>query len=143
MREHCGGDIVRPGVTRFATYFLAMQSMYEKKEGLKRMITSTEWKNIRQSSKSKTMDKIEDIINNREFWRNMKSIVECLEPIVRTLRLVDADERPNMGFLYRWMQMCREVVGKTRRYPTWVLELIDKRWHRMLSHTLHKAGKII
>ncbi|KAL5728084.1 hypothetical protein ACHQM5_001207 [Ranunculus cassubicifolius] len=83
---------------------------------------------------------LEDIINDREFWRSMKIIVDCLEPIVRTLRLVDADERPNMGFLYRWMQMCKEQIEVTKRYPAWVLDLIDVRWHKMLSHTLHKAA---
>ncbi|KAL5712521.1 hypothetical protein ACHQM5_014686 [Ranunculus cassubicifolius] len=117
-----------------------MQSMFAKRKGLVEMITSTEWKSIRRSTRSKIMVRLEDIINDREFWRSIKIIVDCLEPIVRTLRLVDADERPNMGFLYRWMQMCKEQIEVTKRYPAWVLDLIDVRWHKMLSHTLHKAA---
>ena len=36
-------DIVRPGVTRFATSFLTLQSLMEKKEKLRLMFTSDDW----------------------------------------------------------------------------------------------------
>ena len=36
-------DVVRPGVTRFASAFLSLQSLIEKKESLRTMFASTEW----------------------------------------------------------------------------------------------------
>jgi hypothetical protein len=43
MRECTKGDIVRPGTTRFATAFLSLQSIKEKKKGLKMMVNATHW----------------------------------------------------------------------------------------------------
>ena len=30
MRKYCGGDIVQPGVTRFATNYIALDSLFKK-----------------------------------------------------------------------------------------------------------------
>ncbi|KAL5704073.1 hypothetical protein ACHQM5_022546 [Ranunculus cassubicifolius] len=46
-------DIVRPGVTRFATCFLTLQSLMEKKDKLRRMVTSTEWDACKWSKSAK------------------------------------------------------------------------------------------
>ncbi|GKV19783.1 hypothetical protein SLEP1_g30003 [Rubroshorea leprosula] len=40
--------IVKPGVTRFATSFLTLQSLYEKKEKLRLMFTLDEWQKSKQ-----------------------------------------------------------------------------------------------
>jgi len=51
MRECTGGDLIRPGVTRFATAFLSLQSIKNKKKGLKRMVNSTHWEeHLKQAS---------------------------------------------------------------------------------------------
>lgn len=141
MKECCGGDIVRPAVTRFATYFLALQSLHNKRDGLKNLINHDRWRSIKRRKKDNKMQNVEDIINTNGFWKDVKTLIDCLEPVVRTLRLVDVDRVPTMGYLYRWMQMCREKVEQSRRYPQWVLDLIDKQWTKQLSHSLHKAGK--
>jgi hypothetical protein len=43
MREKLGGDLVRPGVTRFATSFLTLASMLRHRNGLKSIFVSDEW----------------------------------------------------------------------------------------------------
>ncbi|XP_042491458.1 uncharacterized protein LOC122071178 [Macadamia integrifolia] len=43
LREKCGGDLVKPGLTRFATNYIAFQSFESKKVGLRSMFTSNEW----------------------------------------------------------------------------------------------------
>jgi hypothetical protein len=51
MRECTGGDLIRPGITRFATAFLSLQSIKDKKKGLKRMVNSTNWEeNLTQAN---------------------------------------------------------------------------------------------
>ena len=39
-----GRDLVRPGITRFATSFLTLGCLHENKGALIRMFTSDEWK---------------------------------------------------------------------------------------------------
>jgi hypothetical protein len=42
MRENIGGDLFRPGVTRFATSFLTLASMHKHKNGLRNLFVSEE-----------------------------------------------------------------------------------------------------
>jgi hypothetical protein len=48
MREKIGGDLVRPGVTRFATSFLTLASMHRHRNGLRNLFVSDEWHQTRQ-----------------------------------------------------------------------------------------------
>ena len=43
MRQVCGGDIVRPGATRFATNYIALDSLLKKRVDLKKVFISNEW----------------------------------------------------------------------------------------------------
>ncbi|XP_060669169.1 uncharacterized protein LOC132800165 [Ziziphus jujuba] len=43
MRDICKGDIVRPGATRFATNYIALNSLFKKKASLKQVFTSDAW----------------------------------------------------------------------------------------------------
>ena len=44
MRKHTGGrEILRPAPTRFATNFIALQSILAQKDALRAMVTSREW----------------------------------------------------------------------------------------------------
>ena len=49
MRAYAKRDIVRPGATRFATCFLTLHSLYEKKTQLKNMFGSDEWHDCKHS----------------------------------------------------------------------------------------------
>ena len=40
MRKYCGGDIVQPGATRFATNYIALESSLKKMVDLKKLF---EW----------------------------------------------------------------------------------------------------
>ena len=42
MRQVCGGDIVRPGTTRFVTKYIALDSLLKKKTGLNKVCISNE-----------------------------------------------------------------------------------------------------
>ena len=43
MRNVCGGDIVRPRETRFATNYIALASLLKKRASLKKIFISDEW----------------------------------------------------------------------------------------------------
>ena len=42
MRKYCGGDIIRLGATRFATNFIALESLLKKRADLKKLFMSDE-----------------------------------------------------------------------------------------------------
>ena len=43
MRKVCGGDIVHPRATRFATNYIALESLLKKMVDLKKIFISDEW----------------------------------------------------------------------------------------------------
>ncbi|XP_070668923.1 uncharacterized protein [Malus domestica] len=54
MRKHTKKrDIIRPGVTRFATSFLTLQSLMDKKKDLKVMVASEEWEQCKHVKTTK------------------------------------------------------------------------------------------
>ena len=44
MRKHVQGELLRPGLTRFATNYIALKSLLDNKTGLRAMMTSDEWR---------------------------------------------------------------------------------------------------
>ena len=55
-------EIVRPGVTRFASNFLTLQSLYEKKEQLRKMSQSDEWEKINHVKSAKGVQAIATLV---------------------------------------------------------------------------------
>ena len=43
MRQVCGGDIVRPRATRFATNYISLDSLLKKRVNLKKIFISNKW----------------------------------------------------------------------------------------------------
>ncbi|KAL3497864.1 hypothetical protein ACH5RR_040596 [Cinchona calisaya] len=97
MRKHAGGkEIIRPTPTRFATNFIALQSILMQKDALRAMVTTKEWTLSAHATESKGK-KFVDLVLDSMFWKECATIVQAIEPLVRVLRLVDSDERPSMG----------------------------------------------
>ncbi|KAF8369944.1 hypothetical protein HHK36_032026 [Tetracentron sinense] len=145
MRGHTKGrDLVRPAVTRFATCFLTLKSVYQQKTGLITMFGSEDWQ---RSSYAKRPDgaRVRDIVlANFEFWPAIKYCIKSTVPLVKVLRLVDSDERPAMGYIYEAMDWAKETIaanlgGVKKKYkPIW--DIIDQRWDLQMHRPLHAAG---
>jgi hypothetical protein len=106
-----GKDLVRPGLTRFATSYLTLRCLYENKGSLIRMFTSDQWKTSKFAS-SRDEKSVEDVVLDKDFW---KGIVICLKganPLIKVLRMVDSDEKPTMGFIYEAMDGAKETIQK-------------------------------
>ncbi|CAH9125516.1 unnamed protein product [Cuscuta epithymum] len=136
-------DLVRPGMTRFATSYLTLGCLHEKKGALIRMFTSRAWKSTRYA---KTSDGkfVEDIILDKEFWKNIVTCLKAALPLIEVLRLVDSDEKPAMGFIYEAMDRAKEKIQSAfnnvrKSYlPLW--NVVDERWDKQLHRPLHAAG---
>ncbi|XP_039688054.1 uncharacterized protein [Medicago truncatula] len=106
-----GREILCPAPTRFATNFIALQSILSQKNALRAMVTSQEWTTSAYAKDAKAKQFVEQVLNTN-FWTACADIVKLTEPLVRVLRLVDSEDKPAMGFLYRNMYKAREEMVK-------------------------------
>nr|CAN60560.1 hypothetical protein VITISV_035874 [Vitis vinifera] len=112
-------ELLCPAITRFATAFLTLQSLYKQKQALIAMFSSKKWCS--------------------STWAKKTTV-----PLVSVLREVDSEERPAMGYIYELMDSAKENIafncqGVERKYdPIW--RKIDARWTPQLHRPLHAAG---
>ncbi|CAL2265150.1 unnamed protein product [Prunus armeniaca] len=109
-------EIIRPAITRFATSYLTLQSIYKQKQPLQAMFSSREW-------------------HNGPFVQHNE---------VSVLREVDSEERPAMRFIYELMDVAKEKTafncGKVERKYKPIWRKIDERWGLQLHQPLHVAS---
>ncbi|XP_059660034.1 ATP-dependent RNA helicase DEAH13-like isoform X3 [Cornus florida] len=137
-------ELIRPAVTRFATSYLTLQRLNELKGGLMTLFASRKWTSSR-FAKLDEGKKIEGIaLDNRNFWKNVDLCLRATLPLVKVLRLVDSDERPAMGFIYKAMDRAKEEIQKNFKNvkkcyePIW--KIINARWESQLHQPLHAAA---
>ncbi|PRQ22552.1 putative transcription factor/ chromatin remodeling BED-type(Zn) family [Rosa chinensis] len=139
-------DIVRPGVTRFATAFLTLQSLMEKKNELRAMITSDEW-NESKHAKSVKGKAAMNIALSASFWNGVSLCLKVFAPLVKVLRLVDGDRKPSMGFVYGELLRAKEEIKmafkdqETHYRP--ILDIVDGKARGRLDSPLHLAGYLL
>jgi hypothetical protein len=93
-------EIVRPGVTRFATTFITLKSLYNRKNDLQALMMD---KHL-LPSKVYTGKTVNAIILDFTFWSNCFMIAKIMAHIIKLLKIVDGEERPSMGYVYDGMQ---------------------------------------
>ena len=143
--ETNNGELIRPAITRFATHFLALQSILQHRHDLVRTVTTREWRESynRLSRKDKELaDEIYNIIFNDEYWKEITIITGIFGPLVKVLRMVDSDDKAEMRFLYEAMDRAKEAIKKNvgNEYQKW-WEIVDNRWERLLHRDIHAAGE--
>jgi hypothetical protein len=104
-------EIIKPGVTRFASQFLTLQSMAEKAGALRRMVVSGKWEKIKVVKKNKGKDATTTIMSTA-FWKGVHLCIKVFEPLVRVLRLVDDDVQPSMGFVYGELAKAKKEINE-------------------------------
>nr|XP_051221683.1 uncharacterized protein LOC127339931 [Lolium perenne] len=92
-------EIIRPGVTRFASSFLTLQSMLDKRDQLRRMVVHQRWETLADVRSKKGKEATTTVLS-QTLWNNVHLCLKVFEPLVKLLRLVDGDVKPSMGFLY-------------------------------------------
>ena len=70
-------DIVRPGVTRFASAFLTLQSLDAKRKQLKEMCCSDTWEGCKHT-RTKKGQVAHAAIMSRAFWKNVSLCIKVL-----------------------------------------------------------------
>ncbi|PWA96008.1 hypothetical protein CTI12_AA029720 [Artemisia annua] len=135
-------DIVRPGVTRFASSFLTLQSLNEKKEELRHMFSSTEWEECRFFNTVKGRTAYATVLSTT-FWTGVTLCLKVFSALVKVLRMVDADWKPSMGFVYGELIKAKEeikgVMGGNNNKKTYesIVKIIDTKMKGRLDSPLH------
>ena len=62
MRSYAERETLRLGVTPFATNYVALNSLLERKAALRQMFVSAEWKRSRYSRAGTEGSKVEDLV---------------------------------------------------------------------------------
>ncbi|CAO2033804.1 unnamed protein product [Urochloa humidicola] len=142
MRTYLGKDLVRSGVTRFATAYLNLKSLLDSKKELGRLFRSDELNEMGYLKKDKGK-KASKVVRSDPFWKSVDNAVNYFEPLANVLRRMDSDI-PSMGFLYGCLldakkDMAKRFDNDEQRFRA-VWDIIDKRWDNKLKTPLHLAG---
>ena len=73
------------------------------------MFSSEEW----QTSKFGTSQegrKVQNMVLDSRFWKNVSTCLKVAAPLMVVLRLVDSDTKPVMGFIYEEMDRAKEKI---------------------------------
>ena len=139
-------DIVRPGVTRFATAFLTLQSLMEKKSELRAMVASNEWSECKHSKTAKGKAAFSTALS-AAFWNGVTLCLKVFAPLVKVLRLVDGDRKPSMGFVYGELNKAKEEIKEAFKNQELhfrpILDIIDMKRRDRLDGPLHLAGYLL
>lgn len=143
MREKLGGDLVRPGITRFATSFLTLASMQKHKNGLRSLFICDEWQHSKFST-SQEGTQAENIVLSVGFWQNLENCLRASQPLLIALRIADGDETPAAPEIMAAMGKARDTIqealkGKPRLLKE-VLARFDKRWDQQMKQPLYGAA---
>jgi hypothetical protein len=141
-----GKEVVRPGVTRFASNFLTLTSILEKKDELKKMVIHSRWESLKEVKSKKGKDAIA-IMMSPSFWRDVKTTLTVFEPLFKVLHLVDGDVRPSMGFIYgellKVKRQIKEALGNSEARYKDTIAIIDKKMNGRLDSPLHLTAYLL
>ncbi|CAH9107652.1 unnamed protein product [Cuscuta europaea] len=94
MKERKGGrDLMKVGMTRFATTFLTLQSLCKYREPLRNLFVSDDWNNLKLSNTT-VGQRVCDTIIASEFWNGVEDCSRATHPLLVVLRIVYGDEQP-------------------------------------------------
>ncbi|XP_019172473.1 PREDICTED: uncharacterized protein LOC109167856 [Ipomoea nil] len=144
LRKYTGKrDLVKFAKTRFATAFLTFKRLHKQKNNLRKLFNSEEF--LTSSYFKEVAGKeCSRIVQMPSFWNTILEALKIGGPLISTLRLVDGDVKPSMGYIYPAMEITKKAIQKsfdnnTSKYKK-VFEIIDKRWTSQLRQPLHAAA---
>ncbi|XP_050380051.1 uncharacterized protein LOC126797469 [Argentina anserina] len=145
MREFTNNsEIIRSAVTRFATSFLTLQSIYNQKQPLQMMFNSKKWIDGPFVKSHEGIGARAIVLFEKNFWSDVAFCVKGVMPLVCVLREVDSEIRPAMGYIYELMDAAKEKIAfglkKNPRHYQPIWNKIDARWTPQLHQPLHAAG---
>ncbi|XP_025681323.1 uncharacterized protein [Arachis hypogaea] len=136
-------EIVRPGATRFATVFITLKSIFDRKKELQQLVVDSIFTD-HKLGRSDTGRAVSAIILDAKFWDDCFTVCKLVSPLIYLLRVVDADDPPSLGYVYEGMLRAEDAIkemfrqSKTAYQP--YTDIINSRWDKHLKKDLHAAA---
>ncbi|XXG61384.1 hypothetical protein AAC387_Pa05g0013 [Persea americana] len=146
MRKFLGGqELIRTSITKSASNFLSLRSMWKQKSRLRHMFNSPEYSSSPYANKTQSIACV-DILEDNDFWRAVEEIAAVSEPLLKLLSDV-AGGKPAVGSIYDSMTRVKESIrtyyimdeNKCKAF----LDIVDRRWHNQLHSPLHSAAAFL
>ncbi|RVX03563.1 hypothetical protein CK203_027947 [Vitis vinifera] len=104
-------ELLHPVITRFATAFLTLQSLYKQKQALIAMFSSEKWCSSTWAKKVEGVKTRSIVLFDPKFWPHVAFCIKTTVPLVSVLRKVDSEEIPAMGYIYELMDSTKENIA--------------------------------
>jgi len=104
-------ELVKHGVTRFATTFLTLQRLHKIKSKLREMFLCEEWLSSKCNKETKGRQAATCALLP-SFWNDVLHTLKSMAPLVDVLRMVDNEKKPAMGEIYAAMDNAKEQIEK-------------------------------
>ena len=125
MQQVCGGDIVRPEVTRFATNYIALDSLRKKRVDLKKVFISNEWSS-HKLNRTEVGHEVEKLMFDHQYWEKVEKLVSIYEALYTVLLIVDSEVVPTMLFVYKLIRLMKANLDLLKA-KEWVKLIIADR----------------
>ncbi|XVF23468.1 hypothetical protein REPUB_Repub13aG0041500 [Reevesia pubescens] len=106
-----GRELLRDGITRFATNFIVLESILRNKQALKEIVTSKGWIRSMYARKPGGL-KMMEVIDSKVFWSKAVEIQKVQEQLLKVLRMCDGDEKPTMSYIYESIDRAKLAIRK-------------------------------
>ncbi|XP_057719382.1 uncharacterized protein LOC130933786 [Arachis stenosperma] len=136
-------EIVRLGVTHFATVFITLKSIYDHKEDLQALMME-KYFTSHKLAKSANEKIVSSIVLDSKFWQDCVTTVKMVGPLIKLLRLVDADEKSPLEIVYESMQRAKNAIktmfrNRKAAYTPYT-SILKMRWDKHFKRDLHAAA---
>lgn len=141
FRQHSAGrNLLRPGLTRFSTNFIAIKSIIDQRNAIESLFLDKEFLKS-DEEKTKQARQVKNIISNEMFWTTCQNACIMVGPLLKMIRFLDSD-KPTMGYLFHALATCVETIqmGLVSNQNASIVGVIKKRWKSQLSSPLHAAS---
>ncbi|RYR25937.1 hypothetical protein Ahy_B02g059986 [Arachis hypogaea] len=129
-------EIVHPGATHFATVFITLMSIFERKLDLQSLVIDKHFTG-QKLGRSANGRAVSAIILDNKFWDECFIACQIVSPLIKLLRLVDADDKPSLGIVYEGMLRSENGIKEMFKHRKAAYqpytEIINSRWDKHLK----------
>ncbi|XP_072054827.1 uncharacterized protein [Arachis hypogaea] len=132
-----------PHIADLASRASKVTVIYDHKEHLQTLVVD-KYFTSHKLSKSFNGKMVSSIILDSKFWDDCITTVMLVGPLIKLLRLVDADENPSLGIVYEGMQRAKiaiKTIFRNRKSAyTPYTSILKMWWDKHLKRDLHVAA---
>ena len=104
---------MRPEATRFATNYIALDSLLENIVDLKKVFISNEWSS-HKLSRTEVGHEVERLMFDHQYWEKVEKLVSIYEALYTVLRIVDSEVVPIMPFVYELIRLMKTNLDRLK-----------------------------